>query len=100
MKTIAQWVDTIDLCLPDRVKRVFFYLDMQCIGQFIQPTYVVKLSRATFEKKNQTFPYAFNITAQTTTVLVTRAEYTLPKWQFASTGTHLHNINFLTCLSD
>ena len=33
--------------------------------------------------------YPFNTSAQTTTVLVTQAVCTLPKWQFASTRTHL-----------
>ena len=40
--------------------------------------------------KKQKFPYAFYTSAQTTTVLVTQAVCTLPKWQFASTRTHLH----------
>ena len=48
------------------------------------------LSSIRENKKTGNLTYAFNITAQIKIVLVTRAVYTPPKWQFASTQTHLH----------
>ncbi len=85
-------VDKMDLFLPDRVKSVFFNLDISdSLYDRVPLIYLAQLSLV-FEKikKKRKCPYAFTRTAQTTTVLVTRAVYTLPKWQFASTRTHLH----------